>query len=74
VKHLAGMLILLLVLPGCAKRSTSRFFRSTIPRNCITKMQFADKSVCHPLQDGRFVCDGLILQADCVQVQPIKGR
>jgi len=61
------LIVALLLLTGCASRYTSRAAYFVLPRNCVTEMRFAKKSVCHPRVDGWFDCDGLVVQAACLK-------
>ncbi len=68
MKSRASILIVTLsLLTSCASRYTSRAAHFVLPRNCVTEMRFAKKSVCRPRVDGWFDCDGLVVQAACVK-------
>jgi len=66
-KSLASLLAFVLMFAACAKRPTSPAFHLVLPHSCVTDMQFNQKTVCHALQNGRFSCDGIVVQAACVK-------
>lgn len=67
MKSLPGIVLVLIMLTGCANRATSSASHLVIPRSCITDLQFTNKAVCHPLATGSFSCNGLVVRAACVK-------
>ena len=69
MKVLSSILLIQLLLTGCANRATSAASHLVIPRNCITDLRFTKKSVCYPLTGNSFSCNGLVVQAACVKTE-----
>jgi PBP1b-binding outer membrane lipoprotein LpoB len=69
MKFLASVVVLIFLFAGCANRATSPASHFVIPNSCITDLRFTKTAVCHPLTNGSFSCDGLVVHAACLKAQ-----
>ncbi|MBS1852160.1 MAG: hypothetical protein JST79_14720 [Acidobacteria bacterium] len=62
---------LLMLLPGCLQPHA---FRILIPAQCVKVNITNFTQPCAQLPDQRYVCNGVVITANCVKVVPALGN